>query len=131
MKLQQIEHGNYSANDFMNEIENFVRELCKKYGSEDKNICFSDKKSESVGKCPKCGNDIICGKYGFFCKSKCGMNVAKVYGKELMEEQLKALLDGKSISYTSNGRKTVVLPQVVQNDYNGKTYYQWATGKEK
>ena len=131
MKLQQIEHGTYSANDFMNEIENFVRELCKKYGSEDENICFSDKKSESVGKCPKCGNDIICGKYGFFCKSKCGMNVAKVYGKELTEEQLKALLDGKSISYTSNGRKTVVLPQVVQNDYNGKTYYQWATGKEK
>lgn len=131
MKLQQIEHGNYSANDFMNEIENFVRELCKKYGSEDENICFSDKKSESIGKCPKCGNDIICGKYGFFCKSKCGMNVAKVYGRELSEEQLKALLDGKSISYTSNGRKTVVLPQVAQNDYKGKTYYQWATGKEK
>ena len=59
------------------------------------------------------------------------MNVAKVYGKELTEEQLKALLDGKSISYTSNGRKTVVLPQVAQNDYKGKTYYQWATGKEK
>ncbi len=25
--------------------------------------------------------------------------------------------------------KTVVLPEVVQNDYNGKTYFQWKTKK--
>ena len=131
MKLQQIEHGTYSADAFMSEIEDFARKLCEKYSSVDKNICFSDKKFDSIGKCPKCGGDIISGKYGFFCQAKCGMNVAKVYGRELSEEQLKALLDGKSISYTSKGRKTVVLPQISQNEYNGKTYYQWATGKER
>ena len=133
MKLQQIEHGTYSADAFMNEIENFVRELCEKYGAVDESnhISFSDRKFDSVGKCPKCGSDIISGKYGFFCQSKCGMNVAKVYGKELSEEQLRTLLDGKSVSYSSKGRKTIVLPQVSQSEYNGKNYYQWATGKER
>ena len=133
MKLQQIEHGTYSADAFMNEIESFVRELCEKYGTVDNNspVSFSDRKFDSVGKCPKCGSDIISGKYGFFCQSKCGMNVAKVYGKELSEEQLRTLLDGKSVSYSSKGRKTVVLPQVSQSEYNGKNYYQWATGKER
>ena len=133
MKLQQIEHGTYSADAFINEIENFVRELCEKYGAVDESshVSFSDTKFDSVGKCPKCGGDIINGKYGFFCQAKCGMNVAKVYGRVLSEEQLKTLLDGKSISYTSKGRKTIVLPQISQSEYNGKTCYQWATGKER
>lgn len=57
------------------------------------------------------------------------MNLAKVYGKELTEAQLKKLLDGKEISYTSNGKKNVVLPEVTKNEYQGKTYYQWGTKK--
>ena len=34
------------------------------------------------------------------------------------------LLDGKSTSYTSKGKKTIVRPEIVENPYNGKTYYQ-------
>ena len=31
-----------------------------------------------------------------------------------------------------NGRKTIVLPEVVPNEYQGKTYYNWKTeGKKK
>jgi hypothetical protein len=26
-----------------------------------------------------------------------------------------------------NGRKTIVLPEVVSNEYQGKTYYNWKT----
>ena len=57
------------------------------------------------------------------------MNISKVYGKELTEKQLSNLLNGKEISYTSNGKKTVVLPRVTENEYNGKTYFQWETKK--
>ena len=130
MKLQMIEHGQYSADNFMNEIEEFIREICSKYGSADSSVSFGSNSFEPLGKCPKCGEDVVKGKFGFYCKNKCGMNVAKVYGKELSESQIKGLLSGKSTSYTANGKKNTVLPEVYENNYNGKTYYQWKTERK-
>lgn len=219
MQLQQIEHGEYSAYDFISSIEEFIKEICEKYGSiaensalstkpvgkcpkcgsnvielpkfyvcekgkencgfglakmickktisenqikklletgstdeiegfvssktgkkfaaslilkEDKTVAFkmpdySASTSEAIGKCPKCGQDVVKGRFGFHCKGNCGMFLAKVYGKELTEEQLKKLLSGKQISYTVSGKKTIVLPEWVENNYNGKTNYQWKT----
>lgn len=128
-QLQQIERGEYAANTFMSEINEFVKELCSKYSTADSSISFGNGQSEALGKCPKCGKEIKKGKFGYYCSGKCGMNVAKVYGKELTDTQLKNLLSGKQISYTSNGKKTIVLPEVVENSYNGKVYYQWKTKK--
>lgn len=128
MQLQQIERGEYSADSFMREITDFVNNICSKYGAVDSSVDFKGK-SEVLGKCPKCGKEIKKGKFGFYCTGKCGMNIAKVYGKELTEAQLSKLLDGKEISYTSNGKKTIVVPEVIRNDYNGKTYFQWRTKK--
>lgn len=91
------------------------------------NLVFLPAESEDLGKCPKCGESVLSGKYGFYCKGKCGMNIGKVYGKELTEIQVKKLLEGKQITLVSSGSKTVVMPEVVRNDYNGKTYFQWKT----
>ena len=128
MQLQQIERGEYSAEAFMNDIVSFIKNICKKYGTVDTNAVFAVTQEE-IGSCPNCGKPVKKGKSGFYCTGKCGMNIAKVYGKELTETQLKKLLDGKEISYTANGRKTVVLPKAVKNEYNGKTYFQWETKK--
>ncbi len=128
MQLQQIEHGQYSADAFMNGIINFVKDICKRYGTAVENNQFAVK-SEPIGNCPKCGKPVQKGKYGYYCTGKCGMNLTKVYGKVLTETQLKKLLGGKEISFTSNDKKTIVLPEVEQNDYNGKTYFQWKTKK--
>ena len=217
-KLQQIEHGKYSADDFMNEITDFVKEMCEKYSSIDSSKTFNDKpvigkcprcgknvvegkrsffcesgkggcgfgfwkepkvpnganiskksaielltkgitelkavnkegkeytanfkmvdtgqyvnleyvktESQAIGKCPKCGEDVVKGKDSYYCKGKCGMNVGKVYGKILSESQVKKLLDGKQISYTKDDKKTIVLPEFEPNEWNDKTYYQWKT----
>ncbi len=128
-QLQQIERGEYAANTFMSEINEFVKELCSKYSTADSSISFGNGQREALGKCPKCGKEIKKGKFGYYCSGKCGMNVAKVYGKELTDTQLKNLLSDKQISYTSNGKKTIVLPEVVENSYNGRVYYQWKTKK--
>ena len=32
---------------------------------------------EALGKCPKCGADVVKGKFGAYCTGKCGMNVGK------------------------------------------------------
>lgn len=126
MQLQQIEHGNYSAEKFMTDIMAFVRMLCEKYSSEDTSVSFGNQ-YESLGKCPKCDGEVRQGKYGIHCTAKCGMMIGKVYGKVLTETQVKNLLSGKEISYTVNGRKTIILPEIVPNDYQGKTYYQWSS----
>ncbi len=123
--LKLVEMGSTSADEFMQGISQFVTGLCAKYGSSDGSVSFSGGKS--IGKCPKCAGDVKKGKYGFYCKNKCGMNVAKVYGKELSQAQLSKLLAGSSVTYTSNGRKTTVLPKYTKNEYNGKVYYQWET----
>ena len=130
-KLQQIEHGSLPEAVFMSGITQFITEMCSKYGSVDKSVSLSDGGNEPVGKCPKCGADVVKGKFGFYCKGKCGMNIAKLYGVELSDAQVKGLLDGKSTSYTSKGKKAIVRPEIVENPYNGKVYYQWKTERDK
>ena len=130
-KLQQIEHGSLPKTVFMSGIQQFIAEMCRKYGSVDKSVSLSDGGHEPIGKCPKCGADVVKGKFGWYCKGKCGMNIAKVYGISLSDAQIKGLLNGKSTSYTSKGKKTIVRPEIVENPYNGKMYYQWKTERGK
>lgn len=124
MQLQQIERGERSAESFMQGITSFVKDICTKYGNTDDRVSFDVK---PIGKCPKCGKDVKKGKFGFYCTGKCGMNVAKVYGKELTEVQLITLLQGSKTSFIRKGKKTVILPEVISKNYNDKTYYQWKT----
>lgn len=56
-----------------------------------------DNAYEVLGKCPKCGGDVAKGKYGAYCRNKCGMNVSRVMGVLLFDSQVKSLLDGKKI----------------------------------
>ena len=130
-KLQQIEHGSLPEAVFMSGIQQFIAEMCRKYGAVDKSISLSDGGHEPIGKCPKCGADVVKGKFGWYCKGKCGMNIVKVYGISLSDDQIKGLLDGKSTSYTSKGKKTIVRPEIMENPYNGKMYYQWKTERGK
>lgn len=126
-ELQNIEKGQISAQGFMQKIEGFVRDLCTAYGSAAENAVFEKKTENSsvTGKCPKCGSEVKNGKFGYYCTNKCGMNLSKVYGKALTDTQLQHLLDGKQVTYTVKDRKTTVLPEVEENNYQGKTYYQW------
>ena len=130
-KLQQIEHGSLPETVFMSGIQQFIADMCRKYGSVDKSVSLSDGGHEPIGKCPKCGADVVKGKFGWYCKGKCGMNIAKVYGISLSDDQIKGLLDGKSTSYTFKGKKTIVCPEIMENPYNGKMYYQWKTERGK
>lgn len=50
-----------------------------------------------LGKCPKCGGNIVDGKYGAYCAEKCGMYVSKAFGQELGNKEIQQLLDGKKI----------------------------------
>ena len=95
--LTLVSKGEYDPKQFMDGIRNMVTDLVKTYhevGEEDKNMFGSN---DALGKCPKCGGDVFKGKYGIYCSEKCGMSFNKAYGKELTEEQVKDLLDGRKI----------------------------------
>ena len=46
-------------------------------------------------KCPKCGSEVVKGKFGAYCKQKCGMNVGRAMGATFSDTQMKSLLEGK------------------------------------
>lgn len=49
-----------------------------------------------LGKCPHCGGNIVWGMYGAYCKDKCGMRLGNVYGRKLLDDQVRKLLaDGE------------------------------------
>lgn len=97
-KLILVSKGEVSADDFMNGIKDMLNELIRnnKTPNPEYKDWFSAPK-ESIGKCPKCGGDILSGKFGFYCSQKCGMNVSRIRGVNLNESQLKSLLNGKKI----------------------------------
>lgn len=129
--LHLIECGNYSADSFMSEISAFISEMCKKYGTAVQSANLTEQSRKPVGRCPQCGGEVFNGKYGIYCKNKCGMNLTKVYGIRLSDEKVTDLLNGRQTYYTKNGRKTIVLPECAENPWNGKMYYQWKTEGKK
>ena len=96
--LTLVAKGEMRREDFMADIEAMVSDLIHTYHEvfgENKKL-FA-KNQEIIGKCPNCGGQIVKGKYGAYCMSKCGLNVSRVMGIALSDEQVKAMLSGKKI----------------------------------
>ncbi len=97
--LTLVAKGEYSMQEFMGGIEDMVRDLVHTYHSvsdEQKSMFGGSGNSQEVfGKCPKCGGDVVKGKFGAYCKNKCGMNVSRAMGAALSDSQIKSLLEGK------------------------------------
>ena len=100
-ELTLVSKGDVAAEQFMSEIETMVSDLVKTYHSvsdEQKAMFGAGKRTQEVlGKCPKCGADVVKGKFGAYCTGKCGMNVGKALGVTLSDTQVKSLLQGKKI----------------------------------
>lgn len=78
---------------------------------------------EELLKCPKCQGAIVNGKYGLYCKNKCGMNIRKAMGMPLTDSQIKDLLQGKKILMqglmSKTGKEyTAYLIPIGIDDYN-------------
>jgi len=100
-ELTLVSKGEVAAEQFMSGIEAMVTDLVKTYHSvsdEQKTMFAAEKSGQDVlGKCPKCGADVVKGKFGAYCTGKCGMNVGKALGVTLSDAQVKSLLQGKKI----------------------------------
>lgn len=92
--LEQIRHGRADAR----ETEARLLEECRRVTADILGRQVEKKPAgETLGKCPSCGGDVVNGRYGAYCKDKCGMYVSKAFGKTLTDRQVKELLEGKKI----------------------------------
>lgn len=94
--LTLVAKGEMEREDFMADIETMVSDLIHTYhevSDEQKKMFAQEQKV--LGKCPNCGGEVVKGKYGAFCKNKCGMNVSRIMGVSLSDEQVESLLAGK------------------------------------
>lgn len=97
-ELVLVSKGEKTMDDFMGGIRQMVTDLVSTYNciSDPENNPFAGS-NDSLGKCPKCGSDVVKGKFGVYCKGKCGMTFGRAMGAALKESEIKALLEGKRI----------------------------------
>ena len=100
--LTLVAKGEYSMQAFMDGIADLIGGLVQTYHSvsDEQKAMFGGGAQqtgakEALGKCPKCGGDVVKGKFGAYCKNKCGMNVSRAMGAVLTDNQIKSLLEGK------------------------------------
>ena len=95
--LTLVAKGEYSMQEFMDGIADMVCNLVQTYHSvsDEQKTMFGGGAQAALGKCPKCGGDVVKGKFGAYCKNKCGMNVSRAMGAVLTDSQIKSLLEGK------------------------------------
>lgn len=126
--LSLIAKGESEYDDFISGIVSMVEELVGTYSEvsvEDKKL-FSN--TEILGRCPNCGADVIKGKYGAYCKDKCGMMFGKLMGVAPSDAQIKAILAGKKILVKGIKKKSgdgtydayLTLEQLVDCSYTKK-----------
>lgn len=128
MELDKMQNGEVTIDDYLNEVNEYVRETTAKILTSQNVTLGSGGGSGKTYPCPKCKGDVVFGKFGWYCKDKCGFYPKqKVFGHELSDKAVEALLSGKSAAFTVDGKKTVVLPKIAEQVFNGKTYYNWQT----
>ena len=120
--LTLVAKGEYPMQAFMDGIADLVNGLVQIYHSisDEQKSMFGGGAQEVFGKCPKCGGDVVKGKFGAYCKNKCGMNVSRVMGAALTDSQAKSLLEGKKTLVKGlRGKKgsydAYLIPEGVEN----------------
>lgn len=134
--LTLVSKGELERDSFMEDIVAMVKELIHTYhevSSEQKEMFAQEQ--EVLGKCPNCGGQVAKGKYGAYCVNKCGMNVSRILGVALSDEQVKTLLSGKKIllkGLTSKGGKkydAYIIPNGIE-DYSYMKDGEKKSGKQ-
>ena len=126
-RLKEIEHGNLSPEDFMEGIASMLLELIRSYRPVPNAAVLFPPEFETVGKCPRCGKNVVEKKQGFFCEDRnCGFALWKnnkffsAKKKQLTKTVAAALLkDGKALlsgCYSEKTQKTYDATVVMQDD---------------
>lgn len=138
--LSDIEKGKFKKDDFLSMIKAFTVEAVediKKDTAMLKNFKVElPEGTESIGKCPVCGNDIIEGEKGFGCtnwKNGCKYTIWKndkfieSMGKKVTKEMVKLLLKNGKVGFRNlKSKKGTLFSAYLRYEKDEKTgYYKW------
>ena len=133
--LVQVSKGEITMNTFMEGIKKMVNEMVDTYenaaaGNSMENPFEGN--SKSLGKCPKCGADVVSGKFGAYCSDKCGMSLSKAMGATLSDDEVRALLEGKKILVKGlKGKSGKIYDAYLQPKGVGEYSYTDKNGSER
>ena len=138
--LSDIEKGKFSKDEFLKMIEDFTKKAIddiKKDTSMLKNFKVKlPEGSESLGKCPVCGNDVIEGEKAFGCvnwKNGCKFSIWKddkfinSLGKKVTKEMVEILLKNGKVGFRNlRSKKGTIFSAYLKYEKDEKTgYYNW------
>ena len=131
--LKEIEHGNFSPDNFMDGISQMVSDLVRDYEVMDGAEVLFPSGRPVIGKCPRCGGSVTESKTGFFCeRQSCRFGLWKdnrylstkhiILTKKMAEGLLK---DGKTFVSGMYSEKTgkTYSAYIVLSDDGQKTSY--------
>lgn len=138
--LSDIEKGKFKKDEFLKMIEDFTKKAIddiKKDTSMLKNFKVKlPEGSESLGKCPVCGNDVIEGEKAFGCvnwKNGCKFSIWKddkfinSLGKKVTKEMVEILLKNGKVGFRNlRSKKGTIFSAYLKYEKDEKTgYYNW------
>lgn len=95
-RLQAVEKGKETADDFMSDIEEYVRKTVAEYSSKAENAALNSNRP-TIAVCPKCGKNVVEFPKSYSCESGkdgCGFVVWKtIAGKTITAAQAKKLIE--------------------------------------
>ena len=126
--LKEVEHGQRTADDFLSGIERMISDLVASYRAVQADTSLFDQR-ECIGKCPRCGTDVVESKLSFQCADRdCGFTMWKNSRffadkrKELTKPVAAALLKKGRVKMTGlfSEKKGVAYDAIVVLDDTGK-----------
>jgi len=131
-QLKQIEHGKLSPMTFLDGISHMTKDLVSTYKIIDgaDTLFPSNAKGETIGKCPRCGSNVLENKKGFCCETRaCGFALWKANKfftakkKKLTKTIARELLENGKVElkgcYSEKTGKTYDA-NIILNDNGGK-----------
>ncbi len=117
-RLKEIERGELSPEDFMESIAAMLRELIQTYQPISGAAVLFPSEFEIVGKCPRCGRNVVEKKQGFFCEDRsCGFALWK--NSKFFSAKRKPLTKTVAEALLKDGR---VQLSGCYSERSGKTY---------
>lgn len=102
---EDIKKGSCSYEDLTLKVLGTIKEVLKQPKNQKFSVLDFSAKAKVLCKCPSCGGDILTGKFGPYCKTKCGFRLSFVFGKKITEKQYVSLCSGKKTKITGIPKK--------------------------
>jgi DNA topoisomerase-3 len=103
---ENIKNGEASYRDLTESVVQLIREVMATFKPNESDADEFSFKAQILCKCPACGGDIVKGKFGPYCKEKCGFRLMYVFGKKVSEKQYISLCNGKKVKITGIKKKS-------------------------